>query len=89
MGVNPVDIHGYQPPWKALSEFALHQDLDRMDPSGPQFQHLVGQVTINTSIYFSSRGIQMSKAISIPRFVCVFFISKVKLFFVIVRCGCS
>ena len=53
MGVNPVDIHGYQPPWKALSEFALHQDLDRMDPSGPQFQHLVGQVTINTSIYFS------------------------------------
>ena len=50
MGVNPVDIHGYQPPWKALSEFALHQDLDRMDPSGPQFQHLVGQVTINISI---------------------------------------
>ena len=43
-GVNPVDIHGYQPPWKALSEFALHQDLDRMDPNGPQFQHLVGQV---------------------------------------------
>ena len=43
-GVNPVDIHGYQPPWKALSEFALHQDLDRMDPNAPQFQHLVGQV---------------------------------------------
>lgn len=43
-GVNPVDIHGYEPPWKALSEFAMHQNLDRMDPSGPQFQHLVGQV---------------------------------------------
>jgi len=43
-GVNPVDIHGYEPPWKALSEFAMHQNLDRMDPSGPQFQHLVGQM---------------------------------------------
>ena len=42
--LNPVDIHGYQPPWKALSEFALHTDIDRLDPNGPQFQHLVGQV---------------------------------------------
>ena len=39
-----MDIHGYQPPWKALSEFALHTDIDRLDPNGPQFQHLVGQV---------------------------------------------
>ena len=45
LGINPVDIHGYQPPWKALSDFALHTDLDRMDPHGPQFQHLVGQVS--------------------------------------------
>ena len=49
LGVNPVDIHGYEPPWKALSEFALQhghhgQPLERMDPGGPQFQHLVGQV---------------------------------------------
>jgi len=44
MGVNPVDIHGFQPPWKAFSEFALSGDPDRMDPSGPQFQHLVGQM---------------------------------------------
>ena len=49
LGVNPVDIHGYEPPWKALSEFALQHGhhggpLDRMDPGGPQFQHLVGQV---------------------------------------------
>jgi len=42
--LNPVDIHGYQPPWKALSEFALHTDIDRLDPNGPQFQHLVGQM---------------------------------------------
>lgn len=44
LGINPVDIHGYQPPWKALSDFALHTDLDRMDPHAPQFQHLVGQM---------------------------------------------
>ena len=34
----------FQPPWKALSEFALHTDIARLDPNGPQFQHLVGQV---------------------------------------------
>ena len=45
--LNPVDIHGYQPPWKALSEFALHTDIDRLDPNGPQFQHLVGQVIVD------------------------------------------
>lgn len=44
IGVNPVDIHGFQPPWKSLTDFALHQDLDRMDPNSPQFQHLVGQM---------------------------------------------
>ena len=43
-GVNPVDIHGFQPPWKSLTDFALHQEMDRMDPNSPQFQHLVGQV---------------------------------------------
>jgi len=44
LGLNPMDIHGYQPPWKSLSEFALHGDIDRMDPNGPQFQHLMGQM---------------------------------------------
>ena len=44
LGVNPVDIHGFQPPWKAFSDFALSGDPERMDPNGPQFQHLVGQV---------------------------------------------
>ena len=26
----------------------MHQNLDRLDPSGPQFQHLVGQVSLET-----------------------------------------
>ena len=47
-----MDIHGYQPPWKALSEFALHQDLDRMDPNAPQFQHLVGQVSQDSRLLY-------------------------------------
>ena len=47
-----MDIHGYQPPWKALSEFALHQDLDRMDANAPQFQHLVGQVSQDSSLFY-------------------------------------
>ena len=50
VGMNPVEIHSYEPPWKALTEFALHTDLDRLNngpgggPNGPPFQHLVNQV---------------------------------------------
>ena len=51
VGMNPVEIHSYEPPWKALTEFALHTDLDRLNngppgggSSGPPFQHLVNQV---------------------------------------------
>ena len=33
---NPVEVQTYQPPWKALSDFALQSDLDQ-----PSFQHLV------------------------------------------------
>uniref|UniRef100_W5NBU8 ISL LIM homeobox 2a n=2 Tax=Lepisosteus oculatus TaxID=7918 RepID=W5NBU8_LEPOC len=33
---NPVEVQTYQPPWKALSEFALQSDLDQ-----PAFQQLV------------------------------------------------
>ncbi|XP_062316640.1 insulin gene enhancer protein isl-2a isoform X2 [Osmerus eperlanus] len=33
---NPVEVQTYQPPWKALSEFALQSDLDQ-----PPFQQLV------------------------------------------------
>ena len=46
--MNPVEIHSYEPPWKALTDFALHTDLDRLNngppPVGGQFQHLVNQV---------------------------------------------
>jgi insulin gene enhancer protein ISL-1 len=48
---SPLNMHGlevtaYQPPWKALSDFALHADLDNgpMNTHTPAFQHLVNQV---------------------------------------------
>ncbi|CAN8011185.1 unnamed protein product, partial [Ixodes pacificus] len=38
----PLEVHAYQPPWKALAEYAMHpQDVD---PSTPHFQHLVNQM---------------------------------------------
>lgn len=40
---NPVEVQTYQPPWKALSEFALQSDLDQ-----PAFQQLV---SINAPLY--------------------------------------
>ena len=43
-GINPVEVHAYAPPWKALTEFALHNDLERIDPSAPHFQQLINQV---------------------------------------------
>ena len=50
---SPLNLHGldvtsYQPPWKALSDFALHADLDGSNGSmnhTPAFQHLVNQVS--------------------------------------------
>lgn len=36
---NPVEVQTYQPPWKALSEFALQSDLDQ-----PAFQQLVRDI---------------------------------------------
>lgn len=49
---SPLNMHGlevtaYQPPWKALSEFALHADFEvKFDPNthNPAFQQLVNQV---------------------------------------------
>lgn len=48
---SPLNLHGlevtsYQPPWKALSDFALHADLDNNGSINhtPAFQHLVNQV---------------------------------------------
>lgn len=50
---SPLNMHGlevtaYQPPWKALSDFALHADLDNngsVNTHTPAFQHLVNQVS--------------------------------------------
>ncbi|XP_063700958.1 insulin gene enhancer protein isl-1 [Culicoides brevitarsis] len=49
---SPLNLHGlevtaYQPPWKALSDFALHADLDNagnINTHTPAFQHLVNQM---------------------------------------------
>lgn len=37
MQANPVEVQAYQPPWKALSDFAMQSDLDHQPP----FQQLV------------------------------------------------
>lgn len=44
IGVLPLEVQAYQPPWKALSDFALHADLEQ--PHQPAFQQLVNQVKI-------------------------------------------
>ncbi|XP_063980609.1 insulin gene enhancer protein ISL-1 isoform X1 [Diachasmimorpha longicaudata] len=44
IGMTPLEVQAYQPPWKALSDFALHTDLERMDPNAPSFHHLVSQM---------------------------------------------
>ncbi|XP_066951886.1 insulin gene enhancer protein ISL-1-like isoform X3 [Macrobrachium rosenbergii] len=38
-----LDVTAYQPPWKTLTEFALTQDLERLDPTHPQYQHMLQQ----------------------------------------------
>ena len=50
VGMNPIEIQSYEPPWKALTDFALHTDLDRLNPNAPHFQHLVNQVSSFGSI---------------------------------------
>ena len=47
LGVTPLDITGYHPPWKQLTDFALRPDPDH---GGPHFNALVSQV--NTFTYF-------------------------------------
>ncbi|VVC93897.1 unnamed protein product, partial [Leptidea sinapis] len=39
-----LEVTAYQPPWKALSDFALHADLDRAPHHSAAFQHLVNQM---------------------------------------------
>ena len=43
-GGGPVDVQAYEPPWKALCDFALHSDLEKLNQNSPQYQHLVNQV---------------------------------------------
>ncbi|KAL3233321.1 hypothetical protein MRX96_022951 [Rhipicephalus microplus] len=40
----PLEVHAYQPPWKALAEYAMHPN--EVDPTTPHFQHLVNQARI-------------------------------------------
>lgn len=43
-----LEVTAYQPPWKALSDFALNADLDNngaVNTHTPAFQHLVNQVS--------------------------------------------
>lgn len=55
---SPLNMHGidvvpYQPPWKALSEFALYANLenDVINQHNPAFRRLVNQVyALYTSI---------------------------------------
>lgn len=56
---SPLNLHGlevtsYQPPWKALSDFALHADLDNNGAVNhtPAFQHLVNQASHHHFSYF-------------------------------------
>ncbi|KAH6938533.1 hypothetical protein HPB50_010279 [Hyalomma asiaticum] len=42
----PLEVHAYQPPWKALAEYAMHPN--EVDPTTPHFQHLVNQARAAT-----------------------------------------
>lgn len=47
LNLQGIDVQTYQPPWKALSDFALHADLDSngaINTHTPAFQQLVNQV---------------------------------------------
>ena len=39
-----LDVQSYEPPWRALCDFALHSDLDRLNPNAPHYQNIVNQV---------------------------------------------
>ena len=54
---NPVEVQTFQPPWKALSEFALQSDLDQ-----PAFQQLVS-VSLS-SVYLFRLSFSIPRALS-------------------------
>ncbi|XP_054714330.1 insulin gene enhancer protein ISL-1-like isoform X2 [Uloborus diversus] len=39
--MNPIEVQTYQPPWKALTEYALQPEID---PTTPHFQQIVSQM---------------------------------------------
>lgn len=43
---NYVDVQAYEPPWGKIAEYAMHGG--DCDQNNPHFQHLVGQVSIQT-----------------------------------------
>lgn len=48
LNLQGIEVQTYQPPWKALSDFALHADLDSngaINTHTPAFQQLVNQVS--------------------------------------------
>ena len=54
LGINPVDISGYHPPWKSLTDFALRPDIDH---SSPHFNSLVSQVDRKSAILIGFRAL--------------------------------
>ena len=52
---NPVEVQTFQPPWKALSEFALQSDLDQ-----PAFQQLVSVSFSGVSLYIASPSVALA-----------------------------
>ena len=48
--VNPLEVQTYQPPWKALADYALQPDID---PNAPHFQQLVSQVRFALLLLFN------------------------------------
>lgn len=65
IGMNPIEIQSYQPPWKTLSEYAMRPDLDRLDTSAPHFQQLVNQVGQPKSLPYKL-GLCLSSTASLP-----------------------
>ena len=54
LNLQGLDVQTYQPPWKALSDFALHADLDSngaINTHTPAFQQLVNQVGLSLYNY--------------------------------------
>lgn len=62
---NPVEVQTYQPPWKALSEFALQSDLEQ-----PAFQQLVRDVTYTSCKLHHAKTSQLQPLI--PLFLAIY-----------------